>query len=135
MKYEFLEHTADEKFRAYGISLKEMFENSAEALLKIMTEDVVKEKNKVKISAQGKDLESLLYGFLEEILILIDSKNFLIAKVDLKVDEKNFKIEGFVKGDKVDNYDLKTHVKSVTYSEMFVKNTSKGWECQVVVDV
>ncbi len=31
-KYEFLEHTADVTFKAYGRDLNELFENAAEAL-------------------------------------------------------------------------------------------------------
>jgi SHS2 domain-containing protein len=135
MKYKFLKHTADIKFKAFGGSLKELLENSAEALLRAMTDDKIKCEKKYKISVEGKDFESLLYGFLEEILILIDSKNFLISKINLEVDEKNFMIKGIVEGDEVNNYDLRTHVKSITYSEMFVKNVGENWECQVVVDV
>mgnify|MGYP006451174011 FL=1 len=39
--YEFLEHTADEKFRAYGKTLEEAFINAALATAKIMTDDKV----------------------------------------------------------------------------------------------
>ena len=33
------------------------------------------------IKVKGKDNESLLYSFLEEILYLLDAENFLIARV------------------------------------------------------
>ena len=35
-KYEFLEHTADTKFRAYGKNLEEQFSNAAIALIAVM---------------------------------------------------------------------------------------------------
>jgi len=64
MKFEFIEHTADVKFRAYGKSLNEAFGNSALAMFASMYSGKVKEVSKKKISVSGKDLESLLYALL-----------------------------------------------------------------------
>jgi SHS2 domain-containing protein len=36
--YEYLEHTADVRFRAYGKSLEQAFENAALAMLNVMVE-------------------------------------------------------------------------------------------------
>ena len=33
------------------------------------------------------------------------------------------------------NYEIKEHIKSVTYSEMFVKKERGKWACQVVLDI
>ncbi|RZD31065.1 archease, partial [Candidatus Parvarchaeota archaeon] len=38
-KYEFFEHTADVKFKSYGGSLNEVFENCALAVSKIISRD------------------------------------------------------------------------------------------------
>ena len=37
-KYEFLEHTADAKFRAYGKSHEEAFSNAAQAMISVMAD-------------------------------------------------------------------------------------------------
>ena len=63
MKFKFLSHTADIKFRAFGNSLKEVFENSALALFNAIYSGKIKEEQKFKIKVQGHDLESLLYNF------------------------------------------------------------------------
>ena len=150
MKFKFLPHTADRKFRAFGKTLEKVFENSALALFKIIYDKKINEKKKYKIQAKGKDLESLMYNFLEEFLVLIDSKNFLPAQiVNFKFDtlkntprrgikginKKNFKIKAEVVGDDAKNYQISEHVKAITYNEMFVKKINNKWTSQVVLDI
>ncbi len=135
-KFGFLAHTADIKFQAFGNSLKEAFENSALALFKTIYDKKIKEKEKFKIKVQGNDLESLLYNFLEEVLVLIDSKNFLPAKIKiLKFNKENFKIEAEVQGDDAENYQISMHVKAITYNEMFIKKIKNKFVAQVVLDI
>ena len=135
-KFKFLEHTADIKFQAFGKSVEEMFENSALAIFNAMYNGKIKEKKIVKIKARGKDFESLLYNFLEELLILFDGEGFFLAKVEnLKIDKKNFKLKAEVIGDDASNYKINIDVKAITYHEMFVKKKASMWVCQVVVDV
>ncbi|MBS3084464.1 archease [Candidatus Pacearchaeota archaeon] len=136
MKFKFLAHTADLKFKAYGKTVEEVFINSAKALMSQIFSGRVKEKEKIKINLSGKDYESLLYNFLEEIIFLIDSKGFLVSEVkDLKIDKKSFKLSGVFEGDSGENYEVHTHIKAVTYNEMFVKRERGKWVSQVVLDV
>ena len=135
-KFEFLEHTADIKFRAFGRNVEEVFENSALALFNILYDKKIKEKKSYKIKVKGNDFESLLYSFLEEFLILFDSRNFLPGKIkNLKLNEKKFEIELEVVGDNIKNYKTSVHVKAITYNAMFVKKQKNRWTSQVVVDV
>jgi SHS2 domain-containing protein len=136
MKFKFLPHTADIKFQAFGKNFKEVFENSALALFKIFYDRKVKEKKLFKIKVKGNDFESLLYNFLEEFLVLFDSKNFLPSKIkNLRLNEKKFKINTEVLGDDSKNYKLSEYVKAITYNEMFVKKIKNKFISQVVVDV
>ena len=133
MKYKFLEHTADIKFQSYGKSLEKAFENSALAMFNAMSDSRIKLKLKKKIKVSGKDLESLLYNFLEELLFLLDTENFFLGKLKIRI--KDLKLEAELQGDDVKNYETKVDVKAVTYNQMKVEKTSRGWMCQVVVDV
>lgn len=135
-KFKFISHTADIKFRAFGNSLKKVFENSALALFKTIYNKKIKEKKKFKIRAKGHDLESLLYNFLEEALFLIDSKNFLPGKIKiLKFNESKFKIEAEITGDDAESYEVSMHVKAITYNEMFIKKIKNKFIAQVVLDI
>ena len=129
--YKFLPHTADAKFQAFGRNLEEAFANAAYAMTDIITdhtklEDVTKKR--IKISSESH--ESLLYDFLEQLLILLDTKRFMLHKVkDLKIidKKKHLILTATVVGDnRPGDYEIKTTIKAVTYQEMFVKKVKEG---------
>ena len=135
-KYEFFEHTADVKFRAYGKTTEECFSNAVIALTSVMfNPDKIEEKITKSISIKGNDLKSLLYNFLEELLYLIDTESFIIHKVTgIKIGEMNKKhiLTATLVGDKIgDKYHNIGSVKAVTYEEMEIK---EGY-VQVILDV
>jgi len=138
--YEFLPHTADVKFRAYGGTLEEAFENAAYALT-----DVVTNHKKVKplveksISVKSENKEALLYDFLEQFLILLDSEGFLLHELKaLKIKEENGKLRLSAKvvGDNnPSRYKIETSIKAVTYEEMFIRQEKGKWILQVILDI
>jgi SHS2 domain-containing protein len=133
-KFEFLSHTADVKFKAYGKTLNQIFENSVEAFSFIATRGrKVKHLKKRKITLEGDDNESLLYKLMDELIFLIDAKGFLVSSSKLIV--KDSKLKGELKGDNSKNYKGMESIKSATYAEMYVKKTNNGYEAQVVLDV
>ena len=135
-KFKFLEHTADVKFQAFGKTIEETFKNSALAMFNVLHKGKIKSKKKIKITVKGRDFESLLYNFLEEFLVLFDSENFFLSKIDkIKIDKKNFKLRAEVSGDNTENYEMSTYVKAVTYNEMFISQKNGKWVAQVVIDI
>ena len=85
-KYKFFDKTADAKFQAFGSSLDEAFQNAAEAMVSIMynLDSVIEfsgDEPDREIIVDGTNLESLLYNFLEE-LILIKSEDFSIKEME-----------------------------------------------------
>mgnify|MGYP001579915244 FL=1 len=134
-KFKFLEHTADVKFQASGKSLEEAFSNCVLALRETITRGLkIQEKETQKIRVEGKDLENLLYAFLEEFLYLLDAKSFLVSKIK-EIEIKDNKLTAIVVGDEAKNYKFSNPVKAITYNEMFVKQINNKWVCQVVLDV
>ena len=139
-KYEYLPHTADVKFRAYGKTLEEAFENSAFALFNVMVNTAaVKAKVSHNIKAGGSDLPSLLQQFLEQFIILLDTNNFFLAavkKIAIKKSGRGYLLSAAVAGDEAKNYEtIGPQVKACTYNSMFVKQDGKAWVAQVVVDI
>ncbi len=153
MSYKFLEHTADVKFRAEGLTIEELFISAAGAMNETIRGDIkiLEQKEKAfeveagsvrgesskqegKVPSSVKDNVSLLYNFLEEFLFLLDAENFLVSKIKiLEID--GTKLKCVVLGDDADNYKFTNDVKAVTYSEMFVRQKGNKWEAQVVLDV
>ncbi len=135
-KYEYLEHTADAKFKAYGKTLGEAFANAALATFAIICKpEQVKPEIEHKIELNGKKKMSLLYDFLEELLFLLDTEGFVLHEViNIQISE-DLKLEATVTGDSYKNYDVSGNVKSVTYNDMEIKEEPDQVMVQVVVDL
>jgi len=138
--YIYLPHTADAKFRAFGATLNDAFKNAAYAMTDVMTDHTkLKSIIKRRIKIVSEDHKALLYDFLEQLIILLDTERFLLAKIkDLKIIEKknrmmlNATVEG---ANNPDLYQIKTTIKAVTYQEMEVKREKDKFVLQVVVDI
>jgi SHS2 domain-containing protein len=136
-RFEFLEHTADIKFKAYGNTLEQAFENSALALIECMKDKVeIKEKTQKTIKIKATNLEQLLYKFLEEFLFLLDSEDFVLSKIkEIEIDEIKFELKADLSGDNALNYEFANTVKAITYNELFIKKEKHKYITQVVLDV
>jgi SHS2 domain-containing protein len=138
-KYKFFPHTADAKFQAFGQTLGEAFIHAALALSSLMWDwENVAKNIEIPVLLEGKDLEQLLKNFLEEILYLWDTQNFLLGSVNsisLENQGETWKIKALFVGDTLaDEYEIFGDVKAVTYNEMIV-NDKAPFMVQVVVDV
>ena len=134
-RFEFLKHTADVKFRAYGKDLEEQFANAARAMFSIITEtEKIKPEFEKTITVEGADEKSLLYNWLEELLYLLDAEQFFLCDIKkLAIAKKDkFKLTAQVVGSKFkEEYEISGGIKAATYNEMEI--TPKY--VQVVVDV
>lgn len=134
MKFKFLSHTADVKFQAFGKTLNEVFENSGLALINVFYERKIKNLKSKKFKVKGKDLESLMYNFLEELLFLIET-GFLPSRIKVKINKDEKSLIAELAGDAIKNYKVRPDVKAITYNDMFVKKIKDKWISQVVLDV
>jgi len=136
MKYEFLEHTADSKFKAYGDNLEEAFGNAALAMTAVMTDvEKVEEKRHAQIVGKGNDLKELLYDFLESLIVIVNTEHFLLSKVNKLTITKNkgYQLVAELLGDDLHRYETHDDVKAVTYHDMEI-HEDPCW-VQVVVDI
>lgn len=138
--YEFLPHTADEKFHVVGTSVEDAFATSVKAFHEILLgkEEVQKNITK-KIQVQGTKLRSLLYDFLNEFVFLFDDEDLLLPHVNslyIRKIHDDYFLEAEVMGDKRQQYELITEIKNMTYSDMIIQEKNDGtWELTVVVDI
>jgi len=134
MKYKFLEHTADIKFRAYGKTLEKAFENSVLAVSEILAKGKkVKNVKSKKVKIKANDEKELLYSLIDEVIYLFDAEDFLVASAKVKIKDRLIEVEFY--GDDSKKYKDLDSIKAATYAEMEIKKNSKGYEVQAVVDV
>lgn len=139
-RFEYLEHTADAKFRAYGRTIEEAFENAALAMFNVMiATDHVRELVSKKIEVTSADLDGLLVDWLSELLYLFDAEQVVFGKFAverIKEDSGEYSLSGAASGEPIDlaRHEFDTEVKAVTYNELKIEETAHGWAVQVVVD-
>jgi len=141
-RFTFLEHTADAYIEAYGDTLEELFENATIAMFEVMTDTSKVSPIEVRnVEAEGFDLESLLYRWLEEWLIIRDSENMVFSKFKVKkiakVGEDQYVIEGLGWGEKFNPrvHEVRTEVKAVTYHMMEIKQENRRWIARFLLDI
>jgi SHS2 domain-containing protein len=139
-KFEYLEHTADVKFKAYGNSLEEAFASAAEAMFNAMLDiSAVSSKCEIAINLEAESLEDLLYDWLSELLYQFDANYIIFGKFEVskiaEIDGK-FLIEARVFGEQIDLKKHKFHlqVKAVTFHDMQIKRSNNHWIIQVLLD-
>ncbi|MFH1328161.1 MAG: archease [Candidatus Bathyarchaeota archaeon] len=140
-KFSYLEHKSDVYAEAYGSTLEEAFENMALAMFETMTDtNLVRPTTSNEVEAEGIDKESLLYNWLEKLLVKFDTEGLLFSKI--KIDEigqvkKEFKLKAKVHGE---IYNPKIHtpkveIKAVTYHLMEIKEENKKITVKVLFDI
>ncbi|HLC54417.1 MAG TPA: archease [Candidatus Nanoarchaeia archaeon] len=132
--FEFIEHTADIKLRMYGERAEHLFVEAVHAFCAYVAKGKrIQKKERKEFSVEGVDMQDLMYSFLDEIIYLLDAEDFIA--VDAAVILKDNRIQAIVYGDKASSYNGMSHVKAATYADMYIRQTDKGWEAQVVLDV
>jgi SHS2 domain-containing protein len=139
-KFKFFPKTADAKFQAYGATLEEAFANAALAMFSIMTDTKkIAPAIEEKIAAEAEGIEPLLYDFLVKLLVLMDSKGFLLHDIEVeRIDNTDgkYSIRAIARGDIISaKYEAHDIVKAVTYNEMKIGCKEKKWLVQVVCDI
>jgi SHS2 domain-containing protein len=137
--YKFFYHTADAKFQAFGQTIEETFTHAALAIASLMWDwNKIANNIEIPVVVEGQDLEQLLVNFLEEILYLLDTRNFLLGSIDnvtLVKERGSWKIQALFRGDKnAIEYEIYGNVKAITYNEMVINNRAP-FMVQVVADI
>jgi|SRR5659263_182475 len=140
-KYEYLYHIADAKFRAYGSTLEEAYENAALAMFNVMIDTSglgVHESRDIEVGSP--DIKGLLVEWLSELLYLFEVDELIFSEFKIETIEKTsdgFSLKGKASGEPIDlsRHNFDTQVKAVTFHDLQVESDKTGrfW-VQVVVD-
>ena len=134
--YQFLPHTADVRIEANGKNLEEAFTNCAYAVTDVMVDHTkVKARVEKEIIVTSENQESLMYDFLKQFLILLDSEGFLLSEVKGLTIKNNHLTAQIVGDNNPEKYEHKTHVKAITYQEMKIEESKKGFLIHFIVDI
>lgn len=137
-KFEYLDHTADLGIRAYGLNIKDLFENAAEAMLSATAElDTIDETMLIEISVTETSLPELMRSWLDEINFRHEVDEMLFCRTEVR-EISNYKIRALVFGENHNRrkHNKLTEIKSVTFHQLQVEKITGGsWAAQVIFDI
>ena len=128
MSYKFLDHATDAIIEVTAKDLNEAFSVTADAVINItLDQEKVKEKDQKQFRAQGKDLQYLLFNWLEEITFVLITEGFAIKRLDFKLEKnKEYHINATAFGEPLDfkKHNFKVEIKAPTFYDMEIKQES-----------
>ncbi|WP_440952718.1 archease [Methanococcoides sp. FTZ1] len=139
-RYEYLEHTADAKFRAYGKTVEEAFENAALAMFNVMINtSKVDCTHTEKIELTAPEIDDLLVEWLSELLFIFEVDFISFGKFEVEsITKENgeYRLSASASGEEIDleKHEIDTEVKAVTYNDLKAEETPEGFMVQVTVD-
>jgi SHS2 domain-containing protein len=132
-----IDHTADVGYRLFAPTLAELFAVAGRALFDAITElEAVAPKFSRTIAVEAGDVEALLVAWLSELNFRCITEFELFG--EFAIDSiSTTSVRATLKGEKIDaaRHVIQTEIKAVTYHELYVRETEKGWEAQVIFDV
>jgi SHS2 domain-containing protein len=131
--YTEIEHTADRAFRVRGRNLADLFTNAALALTAVQAATGNEASTTAReLEVTGIDREALLVNWLNEILYLQEKYRETYSRLEvLSISEQQLHARLHA----VPLVTARTLIKAVTFHGLEVRQTDRGWEATVVVDV
>jgi SHS2 domain-containing protein len=138
--YRFLPNVAlaDVAFAARGETPEALFEACAAALTEVMVDRRgVRRVTTREVSVGAGDIDTLLYDFLTELIVLKDVDSLLFKTFAAHISHDQRRMECTMSGETIDRkrHRLRNDVKAVTM-HMFGVNRERGlWKATVVLDI
>lgn len=138
MSYRYLEHATDAFIEVRASSLEEAFVLAARSVVEtILDMNSVEVKKTRQLRVTGKDLNYLLYNWLEEIIILTITDGFAVKLVKVKIEKNSeYTILANLEGEDIDikKHHFKVEIKAPTFHLMEIKQDD-GIQMRYLLDL
>jgi len=133
-QWEEIEHTADWSIRVWGSDLRELFEHAARGMLSLLGGSSTPDGQMIHhtIDLEAPDNETLLVDWLSELVWLIEDKELFFTSVEVAA-VADLTIHAEVEGKP--NAEYGKHIKAITYHNLSIRETEKGYETTIIFDV
>ena len=124
MSYRLLDHATDAIIEVDAKDRKEAFAVAAQAVIDLTIDhNTVTEKGQRRFSASGKDLHYLLFSWLEEVVFVLITEGFAIARLEFDMGEEiggHYRIDAMAYGEQIDlrRHGFKVEIKAPTFHDM-----------------
>jgi len=135
-RWEHFPHDADVGVRGFGATAAEAFEQAAQALTAVVTQNAVEPRIRVEVTCEAPDLELLFVEWLNAIIYEMAVRSMLFGRFAARIE--GLRLAGTLWGEPVD---VERHApacepKGATYTALKVAADNTGiWSAACVVDV
>jgi SHS2 domain-containing protein len=137
MPFEEISHTADWSLRVWAANLPELFVESARGMSSLSGIRLAqKPRIKCTFCLSAADKESLLVSFLSELVYYAEQDHLAFDYFDLNLDLEACQpccLSAVLRGAPILSMDKA--IKAVTYHNLHIHQTVRGYEVEIVFDV
>jgi SHS2 domain-containing protein len=137
--YQEIEHTADRELLVWAPDLPGVLEQAARGMYTLsgaQKEPGLRHERKLDLLAA--DAESLLVGFLSELLFISEQEGLIFDSFELALDDglagdTELHLQANLQGSSLASLDKE--IKAVTYHQLEIQSTNQGLRVNIVFDV
>ena len=137
MPWQLVDHTADIGLRIEAPTLPALFEEAAQALTSLFVDDPgsVRPRQTLDFELEAHDPVELLLDWLQALLVAFAVRHMLLR--DFRVTLEPGTVRASAGGERADptRHGLAHEVKAITYHGLALRETARGWQAEVLVDV
>jgi SHS2 domain-containing protein len=130
-------HTGDMALRLWGRDPADLLRSGGLALFHVLAAgSPICDRESRALEVEGADLEELLVGWMNRLLLLFHLEDLLLCRFDPGAPVAG-RVRGSVGGEALDasRHHLVREVKAVTYHGVQVEREGKWWTARVVLDL
>ena len=115
----------------------DLFEQAAWAFFDLLVDArKIEPKKPLEVSVEAPDLEALLVAWLGELLVLFETQNIVLGKFEIKtLTDRTLKAVAWGEPFQWEKHRFKRAIKAVTYHQLRIWETPKGWRARVILDI
>jgi SHS2 domain-containing protein len=137
MPFDELSHTADLSLRVWAADLPQLFVECARGM-NVLAGTKLAESPRVQriFTTSAEDAESLLVSFLSELVFFAEQEALAFDKIGLKIEDgkgESCGLSATLNGAPI--LSLNKSIKAVTFHNLQIRQTGRGYEVEIVFDV
>ena len=120
-----------------GADLPALFSNAGWAFMDILVDAAtIRVDREQAIVVEAPDLEALLAAWLGELLYWFDARGQVFGRFEIReLTAERLAVRAWGETFDPDRHGFKQGVKAVTYHQLRIRRTAKGWRARVILDI
>lgn len=135
--YETFEHTADLGLRVRANDLETLFADAARGLFSMIVPELetVRPAQQRQFQIAGRELDYLLFDWLNELLYVFDTEHVLFSEFDVQLTPEGVTVTARGEAFDPSRHELDHEVKAITYHGLRVERQNNACMAEVIVDI